>query len=66
MSKEVDFVLEGLSVEELKDTVVKNVREINRLKEDSKSYSKSIRETVKGLEERNKDALELIELKNNG
>lgn len=60
---DVDVVLEGLTTQELKDTVIKNVREIHRLKENGKAYAKGIRETVKSLDERNKDALELIHLK---
>ena len=59
---DVDVVLEGLTTQELKDTVIKNVREINRLKYDAKVYTKGVREVIKSLDDRNKDALELIHL----
>ena len=63
MDKEVDTVLEGLTVQQLKDTVIKNVAEILRLKEDAKAYAKGAREMIKSLDDRNADALELIALK---
>jgi len=63
MDNETDYILEGLTLQELKDTVVKNVSEINRLKEDAKLYSKAARETVKSLDVRILDCLELIDLK---
>ena len=57
----VDSVLEGLSHEELKDHIIRNVKEIARLKEDAKAYAKSIREVVKELDRRNEQAVELLE-----
>lgn len=60
---EVDPVLEGLTEQELKDTIVKNVGEINRIEADAKAYAKASREAVKALKERNEDCLELILLK---
>ena len=60
MEREIDPVLEGLSEQELKDTIVRNVSEINKVKEDSRMYSKGAREVVKSLDERNADCLELI------
>ena len=63
MSREIDPVLEGLTERELKDTIVKNVSEINHVKEDSKAYAKGARESIKSLDERNADCLELIALK---
>lgn len=63
MSHEIDYVLEGLTEQELKDTIIKNVAEINQVKEDAKMYSKGARETVKSLDERISDCLELIALK---
>jgi len=63
MDKDVDYILEGLTEQELKDTIVKNVSEINRLKCDAKAYAKGAREAIKALEERNADCLELIMLK---
>lgn len=62
MEREIDPVLEGLSEQELKDTIVRNVSEINKVKEDSRMYSKGAREVVKSLDERNADCLELIAL----
>lgn len=62
----VDSVLEGLTEVELRDTIVRTVREINRLKADAKGYAKSTREVIKSLEQRNEQCLELIEkLKSN-
>lgn len=63
MSNELDLVLEGLTEQELKDTIVRNVSEINRLRDDAKVYAKAARETIKALDERNADCLELILLK---
>jgi len=63
MNNEVDSVLEGLTTQELKDTVVRNVREIQRLREDAKMYAKAAREAIKSLDDRNADCLELILLK---
>lgn len=63
MTREIDPVLEGLSEQELKDTIVRNVSEINQVKEDSKIYTKGAREVIKSLDERNADCLELIALK---
>lgn len=63
MSTEIDYVLEGLTEQELKDTIIKNVSEINQVKEDAKMYAKGARETVKSLDERITDCLELIALK---
>lgn len=63
MENEIDYVLEGLSEQELKDTVVKNVEEMHRLKEDAKLYSKAARETIKALDMRVLDCLELVALK---
>lgn len=57
----VDSVLEGLTETELRDTVVRTVKEINRLKADAKAHAKSTREVVKSLEQRNEQCLELIE-----
>ncbi len=57
----VDSVLEGLSPDELKDHIVRNVKEINRLKEDAKAYAKSTREVIKELERRNEQAVEMLE-----
>ena len=63
MSTEIDYVLEGLTEQELRDTIVKNVAEINQVKEDAKVYSKGARETIKSLDERIVDCLELVALK---
>jgi hypothetical protein len=63
MSREVDPVLEGLTERELKDTIVKNVSEINNVRDDSRMYAKGAREAIKSLDERNADCLELIALK---
>jgi hypothetical protein len=62
MTREVDPVLEGLSEQELKDTIVRNVSEINKVKDDAKMYAKGAREAIKALDERNADCLELIAL----
>lgn len=62
MEHEVDPILEGLTEQQLKDLIVNNVREITRLKEDAKAYAKAARETIKSFNNRNTDALELIEL----
>lgn len=63
MSNDFDPVLEGLTEQELKDTIIKNVREQLRLKEDAKTYAKGAREAIKALEDRNADCLELLMLK---
>jgi len=63
MNTELDYILEGLTEQQLKDLVVNNVREITRLRDDAKIYSKAARETIKALEERNADALELLTFK---
>lgn len=63
MTKEVDYVLEGLSEQELKDTIIKNISEINQVKEDAKIYAKGAREAMKSLDERITDCLELIAVK---
>ena len=63
MSNETDYVLDGLTEQELKDTIVRNVGEINRIRDDAKAYAKGAREAIKSLEERNADCLELILLK---
>ena len=57
----VDSVLDGLTHEELKDHIIRNVKEINRLKADAKDYAKSIREVVKELDRLNEQAVELLE-----
>jgi hypothetical protein len=66
MSREIDPVLEGLTEQQLKDLIVNNVREVVRMREDAKVYAKASREAVKTLEDRNKEALELLELKKGG
>ena len=63
MSREIDYVLEGLTEQELKDTIIKNVSEINQVKEDAKVYAKGAREAIKSLDDRITDCLELIALK---
>lgn len=63
MEHEIDPVLEGLTEQQLKDSIVRNVKEINRLKQDGKIYAKGVRETIKALDERSVDALELLELR---
>lgn len=63
MAREIDYVLEGLSEQELKDTIIKNVSEINQVKEDAKMYAKGAREAIKALDDRITDCLELIALK---
>jgi hypothetical protein len=63
MDREIDYVLEGLTEQELKDTIIKNVSEINRVKEDAKMYAKGAREAIKSLDDRITDCLELIALK---
>jgi hypothetical protein len=63
MAREIDYVLEGLTEQELKDTIIKNVSEINQVKEDAKIYAKGAREAIKSLDERISDCLELVALK---
>lgn len=62
-NKEIDPVLEGLTEQELKNTIVKNVRQQFSIQEDAKAYAKSSREAIKALEERNKECLELLATK---
>ena len=59
-SREIDPVLEGLTEQELKDTIIKNVKEARRVRDDAKAYAKAAREVIKSLEERNDDCLELL------
>ncbi len=56
-----DSVLEGLTEQQLKDSVVKLCREITNLKEDGKAEAKARREVVKGLEQRQNDLLNEME-----
>lgn len=58
---EVDPVLEGLSEQQLKDLVVRNVREITRLRDDAKAYAKAAREAIKNLDQRNEEAISLMQ-----
>lgn len=60
---EMDPVLEGLTEQQLKDTIVKNVAQQLHLKEDAKAYAKGAREAIKELEDRNADCLELLSIK---
>lgn len=60
---EIDPILEGLTESQLKDTIVRTVRDVALLKNDAKDYAKAARETVKEKEERIRECLELIELK---
>lgn len=62
-SKEIDPILEGLTEQQLKDTIVKNVAAQLHLKEDAKAYAKGAREAIKEIEERNADCLELLSLR---
>jgi len=59
---EIDPVLEGLTEQQLKDTVIKTVRDISVVKTDAKNYAKACREVVKEKEERVSECLELLEL----
>lgn len=57
---EEDFY-EGFSVEELKSTIVNNVRQIKRLNSELKDYRGGVNDTVAELEARNEAALEQID-----
>jgi len=58
-------IFNDLSNDELKDTIVKNVREIKRLQSDLKEYRGGVNETIKELDARNEAALDQID-KNSG
>jgi hypothetical protein len=60
---EIDPILEGLTEQQLKDTIVRTVRDIALIKNDAKDYAKAAREAVKEKDERVTECLELIELK---
>lgn len=60
---EVDPILEGLTEQQLKDTIVRTVRDAALIKNDAKDYAKAARETIKEKEERIRECLELIEMK---
>jgi len=60
---DIDPVLEELSEQQLKDTIVNNVSAKNKLREDAKAYAKGAREAIKVLEGRNEECLELLQLK---
>lgn len=47
--------------DELKNMIVRNVEQINGLKDDKKEYSKGINKTIKHLDKRNKAAIEELE-----
>jgi hypothetical protein len=63
MNEEIDPILEGLTTQQLKDTIVKTVKDITIIKSDAKEYAKAARETVKEKDERVRECLELIEIK---
>ncbi len=63
LDKEMDPVLEGLTEEQLKDLVVRNVKEITRIREDAKAYAKAAREAVKNLDTRNEEAILQLQAK---
>ncbi len=56
-----DSVVEGLTEQELKDSVCRLAREITHIKEDAKAQAKATREVVKGLEARQSDLLNELE-----
>lgn len=59
---EVEFdMYEGFSEKELKDVIVRNLREIKRLQKDLKDYAKGTKETVGELEARNDAALDTLD-----
>jgi hypothetical protein len=60
---EIDPILEGLTEQQLKDTIVRTVRDTTLIKNDAKDYAKAARETVKEKDERVRECLELIEMK---
>jgi hypothetical protein len=60
---EADPVLEGLTEQQLKDLIVHNVKQITVLKEDAKAYAKGAREAIKALNERNVEALEILQVR---
>ncbi len=62
-NNEVDSVLEGLTEIELRDLVVRTVKEINYLKTLAKDYAKSTREQIKSLELRSEQAIALMDQK---
>jgi hypothetical protein len=63
MTDDIDPVLEGLTDQQLKDSIIHNVKDVIKLKKDGKAYSKSVREAVKVLEDRSEEALELLEIR---
>lgn len=63
-TEEIDPILEGLTIDQLKDTIVRLVQDINQAKADAKDYAKASREIVKQKEERIEECLYLISQKN--
>lgn len=62
---EDDSVVEGLTEQQIKDSVCKLVREVTNLKEDAKAQAKATREAVKSLEGRMVDLLNEMEKRKN-
>jgi len=56
----IDPILEGLTETQLKDTIIRLVKDISTVKQDAKNFAKSCRETVKEKEERIEECLELL------
>jgi hypothetical protein len=61
--EDFEFDFSAMTDDEIKDAVVRNVERINNLKEDKKSYSKGINDTIKETEARNKAACEELDMR---
>jgi hypothetical protein len=59
--EEQDSVIEGLTEQQIKDSICKLAREVQNLKEDGKAEAKARREVIKGLEARQSDLLNELE-----
>jgi hypothetical protein len=60
-SENDDSVVEGLTEQQIKDSVCRLVREVTHLKEDAKAQAKATREVVKDLESRMSNLLNEME-----
>ena len=62
-SKKFDFDSEmylGLSASEIKDAIVRNVKQASKLRKEAKDFMSGVNDTLKELEARNEAALEAL------
>ena len=58
--EDFDPVLEGLTHDQLKDTIIRLVDDIATIKKDAKDYAKGARDAVKSKEERITECMYLL------